>query len=169
MSIQVREATLEDAADMGRIHVAAWRAAYAGLMPAEFLDELDEVHFEANWVRHVSEQEGQPWLAELRGKVVAMTSFGPYRDRSNGDPSGELYMLNCDPEAFGTGAATALLAQGVRQLRLAPHSTAALWVATGNPRARRFYEREGWSADGRIRTEKFGGSDLDETRYSITL
>ncbi len=169
MSIQVREATLEDAADMGCIHVAAWRAAYAGLMPAEFLEGLDEERFVANWVRHISEQEGQPWLAELNGRVVAMTTIGPYRDRSSEDPSGELYMLNCHPKAFGTGVAKVLHAHGIHQLQQQGYETAALWVATDNPRARRFYEREGWSADGRVRTETFGGSDLDETRYTITL
>jgi hypothetical protein len=42
-----------------------------------------------------------------------------------------------------------------------------LWVAEANPRARRFYEREGWTADGGVKIEEFGGRPLREVRYTV--
>jgi ribosomal protein S18 acetylase RimI-like enzyme len=48
----------------------------------------------------------------------------------------------------GTGVADALLTEAKRQIRDARHSTAWLAVVAGNARARRFYERGGWSDEG---------------------
>jgi RimJ/RimL family protein N-acetyltransferase len=42
-------------------------------------------------------------------------------------------------------------------------------VLEDNPRARRFYEREGWSHDGGEREEEFLGVPISEVRYRITL
>ena len=57
----------------------------------------------------------------------------------------ELRHIGVLPDWFGTGAANALhdevLARTEGDLRL--------WVLQGNGRARRFYERHGWRADGR--------------------
>jgi hypothetical protein len=43
---------------------------------------------------------------------------------------------------------------------------AYLWVVEANARARRFYEREGWSADGAMRASSFGSTEL---RYRLAL
>jgi hypothetical protein len=43
---------------------------------------------------------------------------------------------------------------------------AILWVGEANARARRFYEREGWSADGETRESPLGPRKL---RYRLTL
>jgi hypothetical protein len=36
----IRQAILEDAEAIAKVHVASWQAAYKGLMPAEFLASL---------------------------------------------------------------------------------------------------------------------------------
>ena len=38
---------------------------------------------------------------------------------------------------------------------------------TNLTRARRFYEREGWTADGGVKIEEFGGRPLREVRYTV--
>jgi GNAT superfamily N-acetyltransferase len=43
---------------------------------------------------------------------------------------------------------------------------AVLWVAEANARARRFYEREGWTLDGETRTSPLGPP---EVRYRLAL
>ena len=43
-----------------------------------------------------------------------------------------------------------------------------LWVLADNPRARRFYEREGWRFDGR-RTDTVRGFEVEEALYRIIL
>jgi ribosomal protein S18 acetylase RimI-like enzyme len=43
---------------------------------------------------------------------------------------------------------------------------AFLWVGEANARARRFYEREGWAADGETRVSPVGPREL---RYALEL
>lgn len=54
-------------------------------------------------------------------------------------------------------------------LRANGFTTASLWVLEDNPRARRFYEREGWRPDGGRREEEFFGVPTTEVSYRITL
>jgi RimJ/RimL family protein N-acetyltransferase len=49
------------------------------------------------------------------------------------------------------------------------YSSATLWVLEENPRARRFYEREGWIRNGERRCEEFLGVTVAEVRYRITF
>jgi len=80
---------------------------------------------------------------------------------------GELFAIYVVPEAWGSGAGSALMASALEALR--SYSSATLWVLEDNPRARRFYEREGWSLDGGRRDEEFLGVTVAEVRYRITF
>ena len=55
--------------------------------------------------------------------------------------------------ARGTGLAATLLSEAEAQVAAAGHDTAWLAVATGNARARRFYERCGWVDEGDLADE----------------
>lgn len=157
---------------MGDVHVAAWRAAYAGLMPADHLAALDEVRSAERWARTIANPiDGVTNLvAEVDGTIQAIATVGPFRDHESvDDPSGELWMINAHPEAFGTGVATALHRRALDQLRSDGHHRAALWVVDDNRRARRFYEREGWSEDPVHKEDRFGDRTVVEVRYSISL
>lgn len=48
-------------------------------------------------------------------------------------------------------------------LRALPRRT--LWVLDGNERARAFYARQGWHADGTSKTEEMAGATVIEVRY----
>jgi hypothetical protein len=43
-----------------------------------------------------------------------------------------------------------------------------LWVLADNPRARTFYEREGWRAEG-TRIDAVSGVDVEEALYRAVL
>ena len=47
----IRSAQPSDAAGIARVHVRSWQQAYAGLMPAEYLDALEKTltQREAGW------------------------------------------------------------------------------------------------------------------------
>ncbi len=55
--------------------------------------------------------------------------------------------------ARGTGLAATLLSEAEAQVAATGHDTAWLAVATGNARARRFYERCGWVDEGDLAYE----------------
>jgi len=174
MTLVIRLAAPADGPALGEIHVAAWRAAYDGIMDATFLAQRDPVRVGERWSQILAgtadPNDGgpAPWshlVAERDGAVVAMAAVGPGRDAGPGFPPAQLWMLNAHPEVFGTGAATALHAEAIARLGDHGAERAYLWVARDNPRARRFYEREGWTADVVEHVEELGGALVAEVRY----
>jgi len=113
-TVVVRQAVPGDPPAMAALHVRAWRATYAGLIPDEFLAGLKVEDREAMWRRSVTAPEVAPaerviLVAEQGGAVVGFAAAGHAR----GDDEfglGELYALNVDPPAWGRG-------QGLRRGR----------------------------------------------------
>ncbi len=167
-TIAVRMAELSDADDMGRVHVEAWQAAYRRIMPDEFLDELRPADRAKDWraalERNPDPPEGRRLVVELDGSVVGMALVWPARGEDEGG-LGELIMINLAPTAWGTGAGTELFETCEDELRRLGFAEVVLWVAEANARARRFYERQGWTADGSAKTDEIGGAPITEVRY----
>lgn len=157
---------------MAEVHIAAWRTAYRGVMPADYLADLNREQMVRRWTENITNPpDGVTQLVgEIDGSVEAISTVGPFRDNTSfDDPSGELWMINAHPDAFGTGISTTLHRGALDQLRCEGHHRAALWVVEENSRARRFYEREGWFEDSARKSEEFGDRTVVEVRYSISL
>ena len=167
----VRAAVPADAAAMAALHVHAWRAAYAGVMPADFLASLTIAEREAMWRRSLTEPELAPAERMISVAVDGEQVLGfAAAGHARGDDElglGELYALNVDPPAWGRGAGRALLAAATAWLD-ARFRVSILWVTEENSRARRLYERAGWSPDGAAKTEDFGGVNVRDCRYRRT-
>ena len=163
--MEIRPARPEDAAAVAAVHVRTWQAAYDHVFGAERLATLDAQLPQRveRWER-VLRDEGGVWVAEEDGRVVGFVSIGPERE----EPAvGELYAIYVLPEAWGSGAGTALMREAVAALQDAYGGEAVLWVLEDNPRARRFYEREGWSHDGGRKTDTLLGVEISEVRYRL--
>ncbi len=106
------------------------------------------------------------FVAEEDGAIVGFASCGESRDMQG---EGELYAIYALPDSWGSGAGPALMAAVVAALRTGGFDTARLWVLESNPRAQRFYEREGWSRDGGRREEEFLGVPVSEVRFRISF
>lgn len=63
------------------------------------------------------------------------------------------------PAGRGTGLASDLLAEAERRVAAGGHASAWLAVVNGNVRARRFYERQGWSDAGDLPYEVTAGGE----------
>ena len=70
------------------------------------------------------------------------------------------------PEEWGSGLARTLHDRALEGTRELGANEGSLWVVEQNPRARRFYEREDWRADGQKKSNPFG---VDELRYVRAL
>ena len=166
--MEVRAARVEDAAALAEVHVRTWQAAYAHVFGAERLAGLDVERRAKRWQRWLADERPHDnvLVAEVDGRVVAFASLGESRDAAD---VGELYAIYALPEAWGGGAGPALMAAAVDALRGEGFRAAVLWVLEDNPRARRFYEREGWSADGARRAGEHLGVETAEVRYRLEL
>ncbi|MCU1367466.1 MAG: acetyltransferase [Ilumatobacteraceae bacterium] len=153
-TIHVRPARYTDADAMCDAQVQGWRTAYRGLFPDAYLDadEFDAVR--RTWWR------GGSWLdnattctlaGEIDGEVVGFSVVGPERVdgiETAGD-GGEVYSFYLRPVAWGSGLATTLMTASEEWLRSRGFGQASLWALRDNSRARRFYEKVGWSWVGR--------------------
>jgi ribosomal protein S18 acetylase RimI-like enzyme len=166
----VRTACREDADAIGAVHVRAWRAAYPGLMPQAYLDGLDVGERRAFWRRGLAAPPpgGHLMVACQGAAVVGFAVCGP-EEFPEPTGRGQVYALNVDPPAWGTGAGAALLAGAREHLVADGFAEAVLWVLPGNARARRFYERHGWRADALERPTEVFGVTITEMRYRCTL
>ena len=156
--MEIRRASVADAADIANVHVRTWQAAYDHIFGSERLAELDVSRRVAGWTRVLD--DGEPvFVADDDGRVVGFVSVGAC----------ELYAIYALPETWGSGAGHELMRAALEQLRGEGCGEAFLWVLEDNPRARRFYEREGWELDGERKEDDFLGVRVAEVRYTIRL
>lgn len=172
MGLFVRRAEPQDAPAVARVHVASWRQAYRGLLPQEYLDSLSIETRTTTWAKAFSQSPDQTsttLVGELDGQIVGFACVGPSRDDDTDRATGELWGLYLDPAHWGAGHGHTLHTEALDVARASGAAVATLWVLTTNQRARHFYERHGWVADGTVKTVWRGDVRLDETRYRISL
>jgi GNAT superfamily N-acetyltransferase len=164
---QGREMTLADCDRVAEIRVGGWQWAYRGLMPQAHLDAMSPSE---DAERHRTRfRQARPGvlnlLAERDGETVGRLCHGPCRDVEVPPGSVELYALYVDPVRSGVGVGQALLGESIRRCSAAGHARMYLWVLRDNARARRFYERSGFRADGVEEPYEVAGVAVPEVRY----
>lgn len=162
----IRTAEVQDAAEIARVHVASWREAYAGIVPADYLAALEPGARQAEWADHLRNgpRDGvRTWVAWGEGRVLGFASLGASRDEDAGRNEQEIYSIYLDPGMWGRGVARDLLRTVLGEIK--PPVPVSLWVLADNERAQHFYRRHGFSPDGTERMHEVGGSDLLEVRY----
>jgi ribosomal protein S18 acetylase RimI-like enzyme len=150
----IRPCTPEDAEAVARVHVESWEAAY----------DLQGPSFERRVELH--RRFPSTFVAEVNGEIAGFVAVGPSRDP---DAEAELLAIYVHPRHWGTGIGRDLIAAGEERMRKLGNSQAVLWVLEDNPRARRFYEAAGWTADGSRRPIEIGGVEVPEVRYAKSL
>jgi GNAT superfamily N-acetyltransferase len=161
--VEVRPAEAADAPAVADVWHAAWGDGHHGLVPPE----LEAVR--------TRESFGPRAAARVAGTTVAVVlppgPGAPARDVAgfvtvDGDEVEQLFVAASER---GSGVAADLLTVGEEHIAAAGHSQAWLAVVAGNVRARRFYERQGWSDGGPLdyQAETAGGPVAVPTRRYV--
>lgn len=170
-TLSMRQATLSDAAALADIHVRAWQAGYRGLLPDSLLDSLSAADRLPRWRERLSGSHEIVLIAELDGQVAGWLVIGPQRD-GDLEPQrvAEIYAVYVHPDYWRHGCGAALMSRAKEDLRGQGYTEASLWVLRGNQRAIRFYEAQGYQADGASKVEhNRDGVAFDEVRYRCAL
>lgn len=130
----MRRATAEDAEAIAAIWLAGWRESHAGHVPEALVAARTPASFRSRAAQRIDDAIVAVADATLAG--FAMVA---------GDEVEQVYV---DGAQRGTGVAALLLDEAQRLVAAAGHHTAWLAVIASNARARRFYERHGWTDDG---------------------
>ncbi|MFB7254468.1 GNAT family N-acetyltransferase [Streptomyces nojiriensis] len=163
----VRAMTEADVAAVSEIRVTGWQAAYAGIVPQSYLDRMTveaDAHRRRQYFTKPDKATIDLVAVDTQGAVVGWACLGP-----SPTAAGELYALYVRPSLTGSGIGAALLRAVHAEVLARGFGSVLLWVLTDNTRARRFYERAGYVADGAVQADDYDGVSLTEVRYRITL
>jgi ribosomal protein S18 acetylase RimI-like enzyme len=165
--VHVREMDAADIESVSTIRVRGWQAAYAGMVPQTYLDAMS-TESDAGQRRQWFSRPGRTsrdLVALSDHGPVGWVCFGPCRSEVPGAGRvGEVYALYVSPDLVGQGIGRILLDEAHAQMKGQGFEASALWVLRDNHRARRFYERAGYRADGEVQDDVYDGVTLTELR-----
>ena len=168
--MQVAHATPEDARAVAEIHVDTWRAAYASIVPADYLASLSVERRETIWTECIATGTPELLVAKDAGVVQGWLSFAQSRDEGSPKTEAEVWAIYVSPSAWSTGAGRSLWLRA-RELMLAQgFRSCSLWVFPQNDRAIQFYHSAGFAHDGSApKSFELGGAQLQEVRFVSQL
>lgn len=161
----VRLARTSDVDDVARVQVAAWRAAYGDLLPAEVLASLDADEIAWEWGRALLQPGPHRLLVAIGrdGRVVGAAAVGPSAD-PDAQGSGEISLLVVDPDHWREGHGSRLLQASVDHLVGAGHREAVTWVPLDDEARRGFLQSAGWGPDTAYRDREVADGVVREVR-----
>lgn len=172
----VRAATAADAAAIGEVQAAAWRASYSDLLPSATLDALDPAGLAEIWrdaiVRPPSGTH-RVLVAVAAGVVVGFAAVVP--DADAGPEVAEIAALVVSPLAQRAGHGSRLLNASVDRVRDQGFERVVGWVLEADEVRRRFLADAGFAEDGARRSFATGGAaeprggELSEVRMAASL
>jgi GNAT superfamily N-acetyltransferase len=133
-TVSLRPARPEDAKDVAAIWYDGWRDGHLGHVPGELVAARTPESFGPRAAHRV----GDTVVTTVRDTVAGFVMVV-------GDEVEQVYV---SASHRGTGVADLLLAEAERLVTVHGHERAWLAVVAGNTRARRFYERNGWTDEG---------------------
>lgn len=167
----VRAPVPSDAPALGRMHCRVWQQTYADSMDPKAYAALSPERFEQGWHRRLHGVDDSGGMAtgdqmilatHPQDGIVAMIIVGPGRDDDLPNAR-HVSTLNVAIEHHGTGLAQHLMA------KVLGDGPAYLWVARGNDRAITFYERHGFTTDGRQTLAEDGITEMRMVRHGEVL
>ena len=150
----------DDRRAISKVYEESWKFAYKGMIPQSYLDSIPQ----GNWTEAV-DTSGWNTLLVLDGDQIIGTSSYCNSRFEDWKDYGEIISIYFLPEYMGKGYGKALLQAAVDRLAEAGCKDILLWVLEENERAKRFYERNGFTASGVSLDDNIGGKALKEIQY----
>jgi L-amino acid N-acyltransferase YncA len=161
--VTIREAVPDDAAEIARCHIAAWRDTYRPIVAEECLETLSFEEHTKKWVANLQQPRCHTFVAETdRAELIGFINGGPERTGLT-DYQGEIYAIYILKTWRGCGVGRKLLARFSEALRENQVTSLIVWALEGND-YRNCYSAWGAQeiAAGPI---KIGTQDLIEVAY----
>jgi ribosomal protein S18 acetylase RimI-like enzyme len=149
MTVTYRTAGPDDAEALARLGAATFSDTFGHLSDPADLALFLQSHTSANWARELSDPAFSVRVAEQDAALVGYAKLGPpklpFEPRGNAAELRQLYVVEA---CKGQGVAATLMDWVIDRARDLRADHLYLSVFTDNPRARRFYEKLGFEAEG---------------------
>ena len=155
--MKVRKAVPEDSNIVGEVHSAAWKSAYRGIFPDEYIDGDTPSKRASEFLESIKDDRCSYYLLEEDGHAAGIVKTYEENDTLEIE---SIYILD---EYRGKGIGREFM-EYIKTYR--PQKCISLWVLEVNAKARRFYENNGFVMSGESRTIK-RGNDFKQLRYNF--
>jgi len=165
MATYIRYANREDADTLALIYSKSFQQAFQGIIPDDFLKEkwaygrLRDLLYKA-----LHEDTTASCIMYKDDIPVGMQTFIKDSSKVRDDSEIDLGIICLLPEYWGQNLGIEFIDWGIRELKRRGYMKVALWVVEENARARKFYEKVGFTHDGEIRIIN-PGREIKEYRY----
>lgn len=150
MTITLRPATKADAATLASLGARTFTDTFGHLYDPDDLDLFLQSHAEEHWAAELCDPEFAVLLVEVSGEAVGYAKVGPphlpFEPRGTAVELRQFYLVKAWQ---GHGLADEMMAWVIDQAEQQDGNDLYLSVFVDNHRARRFYERWGFIAEGR--------------------
>lgn len=143
----ITPATPDDARAVAEVHISAWRAAYRGVFPDDYLAAQSLAEREAWWAEVIAGGKTAVLLAKSADTLYGWLSFGTCRDTDASSSQAELWAMYVAPDAWSRGIGRALWQHARQAMQAKGFTHCSLWVLAHNARAIRFYTAAGFLPD----------------------
>jgi diamine N-acetyltransferase len=164
MNIYIKRAKPEDALVISRIYAASWKVAYQGIVPQQYLDEIEENFREARFQNWLTNKEVRADLLYLDHIPAGCVAYGKAREEQFAD-WGEIVSIYVHPDFYRQGYGIKLLNTALQNLKAEGYHDCYLWAFLDNQNARQFYEAHGFVATTDTFQSVFMGKQLTDIRY----
>lgn len=154
----------DDRNAVSRIYEESWKWAYKGIIPQDYLDSIPS----GKWAAGL-DTAGRSSLVMLENKEFIGTSSFCSSRFPEFEGMGEIVSIYLLPEFAGKGYGRQLLDAVIGELSDMGFDEVFLWVLEENMRARGFYEKAGFTANGKFLEDNIGGKDLREIMYTYHI
>lgn len=152
--VKIRAAEERDTERMAELLIAAWKTAYAGIVPEDYAAGLSGLKYVGIFLENLRTGRETMLVAEEDGIVWG---FAGGKLLEEGDFDCEVVGLYVHPERQGAGCGAALLRAIFDIFRSKGRRRASLWTLKG-ARNNAFYRKMGGAEIGE-RSYNFGGAD----------
>lgn len=183
--VSVRPAGPDDAAEIARIQVETWRAAYRQILPAPVIEGLSVDDAAGVWTSAITAPPSMRHhvLIAMEGEWrVGFVAFGPAESADIAGPADDPGADDLDPAStiaiapmlveprWGRrGHGSRLLAATVDHARVDGVTRAVAWIPEQDVASRDFLVSAGWAPDGLVRALDTGAGELREIRLRTSL
>jgi len=155
MTINIRPATVADAPDIAEIHIRSWEAAYKDIIPADYMQEKFAIR-PARWLQTLAEESDTHYVIQAEGNAAGFLTIAPHKDDDLDDTFYELWGLYLHPQYFRRGLGTKAMDFAINKARELGKKTLTVWVFADNINSIKFYEKCGFTADGKTDIIEYG-------------
>ncbi|MCL2406648.1 MAG: GNAT family N-acetyltransferase [Defluviitaleaceae bacterium] len=155
MNTTIRIAVPSDAPAMAEVIMRSWEAAYENILLPEYIYEKNNTRVEL-YKRVITDENSSSYVILQDGEIAGTMKLDEATDDDLSKEYCEMHYIYLHPRYFRQGIGTFAVAFAVNKARELGKTYISVWVISENINSVGFYEKNGFVADGTIKTQERG-------------